>query len=205
MFTRLSLTALCAALLVSAACERGPQTATEEPAAAAEAAAEAAPIAGMYEVAGTTVETTTGSEREISGSVILADDGESYTATYHLTTVFEGTDGTLPTEVIGKGSGTIDGRTLVGSAETQLVISSVPGIDPGFAFIPRTTTTRLVSKSVTTIAADGSVVIEIENSPALGEIYAATHTTLRGSRIGEPGIAGAGVQDVATAPAEAEE
>jgi hypothetical protein len=205
MVTRLSLATLCAALLVSAACERGPQTATEEPAAPDDAtAAEVAPIAGMYEVAGTTVETTTGIEREISGSVILADDGESYTATYHLDTVFEGTDGVLPTEVIGKGSGAIEGRTLRGSAETQLVISSVPGIDPGFAFIPRTTTTRLVSTSVTTIAADGSVVIEIENSPALGEIYAPTRTTLRGTRIGEAGIAEAGEPDVAATPPEAD-
>ena len=32
---------------------------------------------------------------------------------------------------------------LVGIAETQVVVSTVPGIDPAFAFIPRTTTTRM--------------------------------------------------------------
>jgi hypothetical protein len=200
MIARLSLTALCAALLVSAACERGPQSATEEP-----AAAEAAPIAGMYEVAGITIDTNTGRKREISGTVILADSGDSYTATFHLDTVWEGRDGILPAEVIGKGSGTIEGRILRGSAETQLVISTIPGIDPAFAYIPRTTTTRLVSNSLTTLAADGSVFIEIENSPAIGEIYAPTRTTLRGSRTGAPRIAGGGAPDAAAVPAEAED
>ena len=186
MTARLPLTALCAMLPVFSACERGLQSTGEEA-----AAVDAAPIAGMYEVAGTTVETNTGRKREISGTVILADHGDNYTATFHLDTVWEGRDGTLPAEVIGKGTGTIEGRTLRGSAETQLVISTIPGIDPAFAYIPRTTTTRLVSTSLTTIANDGSVLIKIENAPAAGEIYAPTHTTLRGSRTGDSPIAGA--------------
>ena len=66
MLARLPLATLCAALLVFAACERGPQPAAEE-----SAAAEAAPIAGRYEVAGTTVDIDTGNEREISGTVNL--------------------------------------------------------------------------------------------------------------------------------------
>jgi hypothetical protein len=184
MFYRLPLTILCSALLLSAACDRAPGAGDES------AAAEVAPIAGMYEVTGSTVDTKTGAEREISGSVILAEEGSSYTATFHLTTIFEGEEGVLPADVIGKGSGRIEDRTLRGTAETQLVISSVPGIDPGFAFIPRTTTTRLESKSLTTIAADGSVVIEIENQGATGEVYTPSRTTLRGIRIGAPGIAG---------------
>jgi hypothetical protein len=202
MITRLPLTALCAALLIFTACDQAPDSATDE-----SAAADAAPIAGMYEVAGTTTETTTGSKREISGTVILAEDGPNYTATFHLTTVWEGEDGILPAEVIGNGSGTIDGRTLRGNAETQLVISTIPGIDPAFAYIPRTTTTRLVSKSVTTIAADGAVVIEIDNAGAAGEIYAPTRTTLQGIRTGVAGIAGVETAppSVAAPPPEAAE
>ena len=107
--------------------------------------------------------------------------------------------------MIGKGSGTIEGRTLRGSAETQLVISTIPGIDPGFAYIPRTTTTRLVSKSVTTIATDGSMLILIENTAAAGEIYAPTRTTLRGSGPEAPHLAEGGAPDPAATPAKAED
>jgi hypothetical protein len=81
------------------------------------------------------------------------------------------------------------------------VISTIPGIDPGFAYIPRTTTTRLVSKSVTTLAADGTILILIENTPAPGEDYTPTRTTLRGTRTGAAPIEG-GAASNAAAPAE---
>jgi len=200
MIARLPLTALSAALLVFAACDRGSQPATEEP-----AAAEAVPIAGMYEVSGSTTGPTAGSEREISGTVVLADKGETYSASFHLDTVWEGEEGVLPAEVIGKASGTIEGRMLTGSAETQLVISTIPGIDPGFAYIPRNTTTRLVSKSVTTLAADGSILILIENTPAPGEDYAPTRTTLRGTRTSAAPIEGESASNVAAPPEKAED
>jgi len=64
----------------------------------------------------------------------------------------------------------------------------VPGVDPAFAFVPRAVTKRLVSKSLTTIAADGTVMIKIENSPAEGEQYAPTITTLRGHRTSTAGF-----------------
>jgi len=171
-------------VLLFGACERGVEIADTpaEP-------VEAAPIAGMYEVSGTTIETTTGKKREISGMVILAEDGAQYTATFDLSTVFEGESGVLPAEVIGKGSGTVEGRTLRGTAETQIVISSVPGIDPAFAFIPRATTTRLVSNSVASIAADGTLEITIENAGAGGKAYQPTRTTLRGARTAAPIVA----------------
>jgi hypothetical protein len=180
MRVRRPLPVLSAVLWIASlgsACDRG-----SDPAETAEAVAKATPIAGMYEVTGTTVETVTGQKRAISGLVILAEDGSNYTATFDLNTVFEGEDGVLPAEVIGKGAGVIEGRILRGTAETQLVISTVPGIDPGFAFIPRSTTTRLVSSSVSSIAADGTVEITIENSGVEGEAYRPTRTTLRGKR-----------------------
>jgi hypothetical protein len=142
----------------------------------------------MYEVSGVTVATQTGNKREISGKIILAEDGDAYTATYSLTTLYPVGAERLPAEVIGKGEGSIDGRRLEGTAATQLVIAMVPGVDPAFAFVPRTVTTRLVSKSVTTIAADGTVMIKIENQPAEGEQYAPTITTLHGRRISAAGV-----------------
>lgn len=185
-------------LTILTACERGRESVGTEGPSGDPAAI--VPIAGIYDVTGTTIETGTGQKREISGSVVLAEDGANYTATYHLNTVFEGEEGVLPAEVIGQGAGTIEGHTLRGNAETQLVISSVPGVDPAFAFIPRTTTTRLVSTSVTSIAADGSVEITIENAGAAGEAYQPTRTTLRGARTSAPKAASNELPSVATPP-----
>jgi hypothetical protein len=147
--------------------------------------ADALPISGMYEVSGVTVDLTSRDEREISGRVILNREGATYTATFDLDTLFPTEHGRLEADVIGSGSGSIEGRTLTGSAETQVIVSTVPGIDPAFAFVPRTTTRRIVSESVTTVGGDGTVQVDIDSQPAEGEDYSPTHTTLRGTRIGE--------------------
>ena len=155
-----------------------------------EAATQAAPIAGMYQVSGITTAVTGGHEREISGTIILADQGESYTATFNLNTLYPIGVESLPTEVIGTGKGTIQGRTLRGTAQIQLVTTTVPGVDPAFAYIPRTVSTRLVSSTLTTLAPDGAVAIQIENAPAPGEQYLPTRTTLKGTRISGAGLGG---------------
>ena len=152
---RLLVPTLCIALLVAGACDPG-----GEPAVESAESTKMSPIAGRYEVSGTTIEAATGNRREISGTVIIAENGTNYTATFHLDTEYPAGDGVLPAEVIGKGSGSIEGRTLRGIAETQLVISTVPGIDPAFAFIPRQTSTRITSNSVASITADGSLTID---------------------------------------------
>jgi hypothetical protein len=156
----------------------------------AEEAMEAVPIAGMYEVTGVTVVRESGHKREIAGTVILAADRGTYTATFNLNTTYPGADQALPAEVIGKGEGTIEGRTLRGRAETQLVMATVPGIDPGFAFVPRMVSARIASNTTATVAVDGTVSIEIENEPAQGSEYAPTRTTLHGSRVSSAGLGG---------------
>ena len=156
----------------------------------AESTEASVPIAGMYEVTGVTVSTDTGQQRQIAGTVILAQEGNQYTATFQLKTTYPGSEAEVPAEVIGKGEGTIEGRTLTGTATTQLVISTVPGIDPAFAFIPRLVTTRIVSASTTTIQDDGTVLIEITNRPEPGVEYSPTVTTLRGRRVSAAGIGG---------------
>jgi len=151
---------------------------------ASEEEGEEVPIPGMYHVDGATVDKASGERREISGTVILAVDGDNYTATFHLATSFPGS-GTEPVaaEVIGSGEGKVEGRTLKGTARTQIVVSSVPGVDPSFAFIPRQVSTRLISDSVTTIARNGAVVIRTESRGEEGEHYSPTMTTLKGLRI----------------------
>jgi hypothetical protein len=191
MELRILVTAICAVLLAMGGCRPGGESTAED--------TPPAPIAGMYDVAGTTIDTAAGSRRKISGTVILAADDGHYTATFHLDTEFPSGAGVLPAEVIGKGDGTIEGRTLRGTAATQIVVTTVPGIDPAFAFIPRTTTTRIQSDSIATIGVDGSATIEIKNSPLAGESYSPTRTTLRGKRVGDA-IAAAGRPAVPTRP-----
>ena len=90
-----------------------------------------------------------------------------------------------------KGEGSIDGRALTGSASMQLVMATVPSVDPAFAFVPRMVSTRIVSDSNATVAADGTVHIEIENKPAPGEeSYAPTRTTLSGFRVSSTDVLG---------------
>jgi hypothetical protein len=155
---------------------------------------EATPIPGRYEVRGSTVAIESGHKRDIAGIIILSEEGERYTATFDLATTYPGAEAALPAQVIGKGEGTIDGRTLRGTAQTQLVMASVPGVDPGFAFIRPQVSTRLISKTVATIAPDGNLSIEIENQPAEGEDYAPTRTTLHGSRVSALGIGGGAIE-----------
>ncbi len=175
---------LLAWAVFSLACGGGESVEAEAP------AAEATPISGRYEVKGVTIALESGYRRDIAGTVILAEEGGTYTAAYQLQTTYPGAEEALPAELIGTGRGTVEGRTLRGTAQTQLAMATVPGVDPGFAFVPRMVSTRIVSTSVTTIATDGTVTIEIESQSAGGEDYAPTRTTLRGTRISAAGIGG---------------
>lgn len=157
------------------------------------ATAPAAPLSGRYEVTGVTTNQATGEKREIAGTVVLvtSEDGRTYTATFDLDTIYPGAVEALPAAVIGKGEGTIEGRTLRGTSETQLVMATVPGVDPGFAYVPRMVSTRLASTSVANVAPDGSLEVEIRNVAADGEEdYSPTRTTLRGARISAIGVGG---------------
>ncbi len=140
-------------------------------------------VSGTYYVDGLTVEESSGVEREISGSVILVETEGEYTATFHLSTVFPAPGGAVRSDVIGNGQGLLEGGLLEGTAETQIVAAAIPGVDPKFAFIPRTVSTRIVSTTVGRIEDDGTLTIEIVSVPAEGETYVATRTSLRGSRI----------------------
>ncbi len=140
-------------------------------------------LSGMYRVEGTTTVKGTGIEREIKGTVILAQEGNRYTATFSLATTFPTEEGPIQADVIGKGEGRVEGTSLQGTAETQIVMASVPGIDSGFAFVPRYVGPRIVSTAKGHREKDGTLLIEIESNPAEGEDYLPTRTTLRGTRV----------------------
>jgi len=161
------------------ACGSEPDVAAPPP----EAPETIASLAGTYEVSGFTLERESGNQREISGTIIMAQEGDQYTATFNLTTLFPTPDGALKSDVIGKGEGQVEGRILRGNATTQIVMATVPGIDTQFAFIPRFVGPRIVSTTAARLADDGRLTVEIESQPAEGETYAATRTTVSGMRI----------------------
>jgi hypothetical protein len=159
------------------------------------AEAQAAPLSGTYRVSGTTVDKATGAKRAVAGTIVVDAKGDAYTTTFSLnTTLREGAE-PQKAELIGHGEGKVDGRALTGTAETQLIVALVPGVDAGFGMLPRAATSRILNRSRATIEPDGSVMIEIESDPAPGEHYTPTHTTLRGGRIADIGGAGPGDAD----------
>ncbi len=192
-FARLLLAPLCAPLyamgvsLALVACG-----AESPPPADVAAAIDPVPISGLYDVKGITRAVNgPGEGRRISGTVTLREDAGRYTATFKLDTTFPGAEEPVQADVIGSGEGTVDGRTLRGTTKTQLVISTVPGVDTEFAFIPRMVGARIVSTSVTVIEPDGTVVIELENRPEEGDEYVPTKTLLTGHRVADSALAAA--------------
>jgi hypothetical protein len=155
------------------------------PARAAEPAA-SDPYSGTYDVLGTTVDTRSGDTRRIEGHIVLTRKNGHYAAAAELETDFPTHGGALRTDVIGTGNGKPSGKGLAGSAETQLVMQTVPGVDTGFAFIPRQVGPRLVSTWVAHLETDGTLLIELTNQGAKGETYSPTKTTLRGKRVQMP-------------------
>ena len=185
---RLASVCLASVLVSTLAC--GPDPSPTQP---GTSAAVPVDLSGMWQVEGSTVER--GSEehrRAISGTIILDQEGEAYTSTFTMKTMFPTPEGaSLATDVIGKGEGSVEGRSLTGSANTQLVIASVPGVDTDFAFVPRTVTTRIVSSVTGKVRDDGTIRMEIESVAAEGEEYVPTRTTLVGRRAQAGDVAGA--------------
>ena len=144
-------------------------------------------FSGLYDVGGISEEVGSGNSRELSGTVVLRQEGDRYTATFELDTQFPYGDTRVAATVIGHGEGSVDGSKLTGQTETQVVISTVPGVHPGFAFVPRMVTTSLISASKTQIEDDGSITIELENRAAPGAEYVPTLTRLKGVRVARQG------------------
>lgn len=146
-------------------------------------------LTGTWRLRGNTTVVAGGETRAISGSVILVQDGESYTATFALETLYPTPGGALPAEVIGRGDGTLEGRRLTGTAHTQIVASRVPGLDPSFTMVPPAFTVRIVSETRGHVDDEGHLTLEIRSRGEEGEQgYAPTRTRLHGERV-RPGEA----------------
>ena len=141
---------------------------------------------GTYDVLGTTVDAKSGDTRRIEGHVVLTRKNGHYAAAAELETDFPTHGGAMRTDVIGTGDGRPSSAGLAGTADIQLVIQTVPGVDTNFAFIPRQVGPRLVSTWTAQLDADGTLLIELTNHGAKGEAYSPTKTTLRGKRVQMP-------------------
>ncbi len=158
---------------------------------AADVAAAPIEITGRYEMSGVTTTPGSDQKRKIHGTIVLQEKDDAYTASFEFKTNFPGEGPPVDADVIGVGEGMIVGRTLAGTAKTQIVVSSVPGLDTGFAYFPRLVSARIVSNSVGEFQDDGTLHIEIESKAAEGELdYQSTRTKMRGKRIGGIGAEG---------------
>ena len=189
--TRSPLAALAAAalLLGSAVCSGGCSSESELSPVSTKQPAEPRALSGIYRVSGTTSQLDGSNERSISGTVTLSIDGDQYISSYNLKTTFPGRDDDMLADVVGTGSGEVHGPTLTGTSQTQLVVSTVPGVDPSFAFVPRVVSLRLQSVTLALFEADGQVTMESTNQPGEGEDYIPTRSILKGERIAESATA----------------
>lgn len=148
-------------------------------------------LSGTYFVQGVT--TPVGSEegRPIEGTLILVEEADgSYSSSFHLRSTYPGPDGSVESEVVGTGQGLVQGRSLVGTAETQILTAAFPGVDAKFPFLPRQYGPRVVSTTFAEVEENGSVSIEIQTHAAEGQDYAATTTRMKGERARPTGVAG---------------
>jgi hypothetical protein len=141
------------------------------------------PFPGTYRVKGRTVDQHTGDTRVIEGIVVLSEEDGVYTGTSELETQYPSEGGPMDAHVLGRATGRRDGAELSGTAETQLVMGTVPGVHAEFAFVPRVVGPRLVSTWTAHFRGDGTLVIELRNEGREGEEYSPTRTELFGTRI----------------------
>jgi hypothetical protein len=170
------------------------------PAPAADAPKPAPPQSGLYEMSGETIDPATGTRRPIRGTIMVRVEGARYTTHFEFSTTFPGTEATAA-RVTGTGEGQVQGSRLVGEAHTQLTVAAAPGVDVGFAFVPREVSPRIRSTSTASFFADGTVRAEIQNVAEEGSEYAPTKTTLTGTRRqGATGTKPAGPEATKPAP-----
>jgi hypothetical protein len=143
--------------------------------------------AGLFEVSGDTTVRRSGQQRRIAGRVIIARSpagvAEPYTATFDLETEFATPEGPIQADVIGSARARPGTAGLAGTAETRILMASIPGLDPTFPWIPGRLGPRVLSKfTMRPGDAPDRFEIEIESEPAPGESYEPTRTRLRATR-----------------------
>jgi hypothetical protein len=161
--------------------------ATDPPGGAVAGKPESAAWDGLFEVSGYTTVRRSGQQRRIEGRVIIARSpagiADPYTATFDLETEFATPEGPIQADVIGSARARPEPKGLAGTAETRILMASIPGLDPTFPWIPGRLGPRVLSKFTMQPGEDAErFEIEIETEAAPGESYEPTRTTLRARR-----------------------
>ncbi len=119
---------------------------------------------GVFRVHGSVVDEKTGQSQPTHGfvSIRLRDGG--WVSGYELETSFEREDGALAAELVGTGAGSLHGNPLHGTASTQLVMATIPGVSPKFALIPRSVGPRVAARTTLWMGDDGSIALEFASS-----------------------------------------
>ncbi|MBW2418766.1 MAG: hypothetical protein JRH19_09485 [Deltaproteobacteria bacterium] len=153
-------------------------------------------IEGVYRVEGLTTEVASGLSRALTGLVVVRQDGDRYTTNFDLASEMPATGRDageeVSIEIVGEGEGVIDGDSLRGTANTQIMRSVVPGVHVSFGLMPRAVGPRIVSTTKGHIGPDQELTIEIETRSKEGADaadYSPTRTRLVGHRVGAVGEA----------------
>lgn len=87
-----------------------------------------------------------------------------------------GGDGDTSASVLGRGEGRVEGKQLLGTAETRIVASTVAGVDSRMPFIPVRISHQIVSTTEGMVGSDGSLTLLIHSEVADGDPYTSTVT-----------------------------
>jgi len=150
----------------------------------AELGADFAPASGIYEVAGLTVEATSGQQRAIEGTIELDVKGAQYEVRFEFATTAPDFEEPVPVRIRGSGNGLIVGKLFTGTTEEWMSLAAPPdalgALDE--VKLPAQVGWRMHSASQASFDADGALHVLLQNYPAPGQHYRPTMTVLAGRR-----------------------
>lgn len=162
--------------------EAPPATPAEPPAAPASTMPDPAAASGVYEVHGVTVQASDGELREIGGVLRLHVQGETFSATYELETTLQGPDEEVSATVAGWGQGMVVGDTMAGTISSSMVPAGVDVAAAGEGMLPEQEF-LVMSSSVARFTPAGTLQVELQNHPGIGQQYSPSVTVLEGRRV----------------------
>ncbi len=120
-------------------------------------------LSGLYYVQGRAVDSETGQSRIAAGTITIQERERGWVSRFEVEMGFDREGGTVSAEVVGTGSGQVDGSMLRGSSTQQLITASVPGVSTRFSMIPRNVGAQIESETTAWIGPDGSIAIEFSD------------------------------------------
>ena len=143
-------------------------------------------IAGIYEMDGDTTVTGAPDRFHVAGKLVIRQKGADCTLSVDGTFKrLEGESGPAGVALIGTGEAKLDGTRFTGSAEVQTLMSEVPGVDVGAAYMPKKFGPTLDAIAEGKVVEEGILVFEIR-STVVGEGFTLPEgrtTVVRATRV----------------------